>query len=168
MKQPENEIQPQEPGKDHIRDVVYLLRKIMQGGQRYTKKLNKNFNVSTPQLASLLALNDEGPLSPSQIAKKIMVQSSTVTGIIDRLEQKGLAMRERNSPDRRVVTVRITDPGRALVENAPPPVQMKIVNGLQKLQEEERKEIINSLTKLAEMVDAQDLDVEAVAEPEFF
>ena len=159
MEEPIVESRPKENGTDHIRDVVYLIRKIMQGSQQYTKKLNKRFNVSTPQLASLLALNNDGPLSPSQIAKKIMVQSSTVTGIIDRLEQKGLVERTRNSPDRRIITVCITESGRKLVDNAPPPVQMKIVNGMRRLKDEERKEIISSLTRLAEMIDAQDVEV---------
>jgi len=163
QQQQHNEVPLQKEAGDPIRDVrdvVFLLRKIVQGGQQYTKKLHKTFNVSTPQLASLLALKDDGPMSPSQIARKIMVQSSTVTGIIDRLQQKGLVTRERDSPDRRVITVRITDPGRRLAESAPPPIQIRIVNGLRRLKDRERTEIINSLTRLAEMMDAQDLEIE--------
>ncbi len=161
-----DEVTPEEKAPDPIWDVVFLLRKIMQGGQQYTKKLHKAFNVSTPQLASLLALNDEGPLSPSQVARKIMVQSSTVTGIIDRLEQKGLVTRERVSPDRRVITVRITEQGRRLAESAPPPIQNKIVNGLRRLKDAERTEIIKGLTRLAEMIDSEGLEIQEIEEEE--
>ena len=70
---------------DRIQEVIHLMRKLMQAGERYTKELNKKYGVSAPQVACLMALLDNGPISPSQIAKKIMVESSTVTGIIDRL-----------------------------------------------------------------------------------
>ena len=147
-----------------IREVVYLIRKLMQAGEIYTKELNRKFNVSAPQIATLLVLFEAGSMSPSQIAKKIMVKASTVTGIIDRLEQKGLVVRLRNSPDRRIITIELTESGRKLAENAPPPIQQKILQGLQKLEETEGEEIIHSLTRLTEMVDAQDLEVESVEE----
>ncbi|MBW1999481.1 MAG: MarR family transcriptional regulator, partial [Deltaproteobacteria bacterium] len=79
----------------------------MQAGELYTKELNKKYQVSATQLNCLLVLYEIGPMLPSQIARHIMVKSSTVTGIIDRLEQKGFVKRIRNSPDRRVITIRI-------------------------------------------------------------
>jgi DNA-binding MarR family transcriptional regulator len=89
-----------------------------------------------------------------------MVKSSTVTGIIDRLEQKGLVARIRNSPDRRVITIELTDAGRQLAHNAPPPVQRKIVDGLRKTPKDEIEQIVLSLKKLTHLLDVQDLEVE--------
>jgi len=89
-----------------------------------------------------------------------MVKSSTVTGIIDRLEQKGLVARLRNSPDRRVITIQLTEAGKELAQNAPPPIQHKIVDGIRKLPEGEIKQIILSLSKLTHMLDVYDLEVE--------
>jgi DNA-binding MarR family transcriptional regulator len=144
---------------DPVRDIVWLMRKLMQGSMLYTKELDKKYQVSVPQLTCLLALNEHGPLPPSQIAKYIMVNSSTVTGIIDRLEQKGFVERSRISPDRRVITISLTDKGKELAGHAPPPLQEKIVDGLKKLPEEEVDQIVQSLTKLAYMLDVQDLEV---------
>lgn len=149
---------------ERVREIVFQIRRLMQAGEIYTKELNRKFSVSAPQIAALLALFDEGPLPPSLIARKIMVNSSTVTGIIDRLEHKGLVVRLRNSPDRRIVTVELTPSGRALAEHAPPPIQHKIVEGLLKLGDEELATVVRSLTRLTEMVDAQDLDVENLEE----
>jgi len=132
----------------------------MQAGEFYTKELNKKYQVSAPQLNCLLSLYENGPLPPSQIAKHIMVKSSTVTGIVDRLEQKGLVKRFRNSPDRRIITIELTDSGKNLAKNAPPPIQQKIIDGLKKLSEDELDQIILPLTKLTDMLDVQDLDVE--------
>ena len=105
-----------------IREVIFLIRKLMQAGEIYTKELNKKFNISAPQSACLLVLHEDGPLSISQIAARIMVKSSTLTGIIDRLEKKGLLKSHLDDPlpmrggkSRRIY--RITPPGsKALAE----------------------------------------------------
>lgn len=145
---------------DLIREIIYQIRRLMQAGELYTKELNKKYQVSAPQLNCLLALYENGPLSPSQIARYIMVRSSTVTGIIDRLEQKGLVRRTRVSPDRRVITIELTEAGRHLAQNAPPPIQQKIVEGLKHLPKEELKHIVHSLNQLTHMLDVQGMEVE--------
>ena len=148
------------PIKHRTKEIIFSIRKLMQAGEFYTKELNKKYQVSAPQLNCLLSLYENGPLPPSQIAKHIMVKSSTVTGIVDRLEQKGLVKRFRNSPDRRIITIELTDSGKNLAKNAPPPIQQKIIDGLKKLSEDELDQIILPLTKLTDMLDVQDLDVE--------
>jgi DNA-binding MarR family transcriptional regulator len=117
------------------------------------------YNLSSAQLNCLLSLHEKGPLPPSQIARSMMVNSSTITGIIDRLQQKGLVKRMRISTDRRVITVELTKNGKILAENAPPPIQHKLFDGLKKLSEKEIKNISDSLLKLTGMLDVQDLNV---------
>jgi len=153
------ETAPETP-ENLVREIIYQIRRLMQAGELFTKELNKTYQVSAPQLHCLLALNENGPLPPSQIARHIMVKSSTVTGIIDRLEQKGFVERLRNSPDRRVITIQLTEAGKELAKNAPPPIQHKIVDGIRKLPEGEIKQIILSLSKLTHMLDVYDLEVE--------
>lgn len=149
-----------ETTEDLIREIIYLIRRLMQAGELYTKELNKKYQVSAPQLHSLLVLYENGPLPPSQIARHIMVKSSTVTGIIDRLEQKELVNRVRNSPDRRVIKIELTEAGYKLAEHAPPAIQQKIIEGLKRLPKGEIEQIIQSLNTLTHMLDVQDLEVE--------
>jgi DNA-binding MarR family transcriptional regulator len=153
------DVAPETP-QNQVREIIYQIRRLMQAGELFTKELNKTYQVSAPQLHCLLALYEHGPLPPSQIARHVMVKSSTVTGIIDRLEQKDLVERLRNSPDRRVITIQLTEAGKELAKNAPFPIQHKIVDGLKKLPEKEIKRIITSLSKLTQMLDVQDLEVE--------
>ena len=141
------------------KDIIYSIRRLMQAGEHYTKELNKIYNVSAAQINCLIALHENGPLPPSQIAKHIMVNSSTVTGIIDRLEKKDLVKRLRISLDRRVITVELTKAGKILAENAPPPIQQKIVDGLNTLSLEEIEKIAFTLKQLTDMLDVQDLKV---------
>ncbi|MBN2569190.1 MAG: MarR family transcriptional regulator [Deltaproteobacteria bacterium] len=146
--------------QDHIKDLIYQIRRLMQAGSLYTKELNKNYQVSAPQLHCLLALYEFGPLPPSRIANYVMVKSSTITGVIDRLEHKGLVRRTRNSPDRRVINIELTDRGKTLAENAPSPIQQKIVDGVRRLPKSKVEEIIYNLQLLTHMLDVQDLEVE--------
>ena len=132
----------------------------MQARELYKKELNRTYQVSASQLNCILALYENGPLPPSQIAKHMMVESSTVTGVVDRLEQKGLVRRTRNSPDRRVINIELTEGGTRLSENAPPPIQQKIIDGLGKLSEKQVNQIVKALQMLTNMLDVQDLDVE--------
>jgi DNA-binding MarR family transcriptional regulator len=159
-------VQPPSPATDFetphdlVKEIIYEIRRLLQARELYTKELNKKYQVSAPQLNCLLALYENGPLPPSQIAKYIMVKSSTVTGIIDRLEQKGLVIRLRKSPDRRVITIELTEAGKRLADNAPPPIQQKIIDGLKRLPQGEIEEIVRGLTKLTHMLEVQDLEVE--------
>jgi len=141
------------------KEIVYSIRRLMQAGEHYTKELNKIYNVSAAQINCLLALHENGPLPPSQIAKHVMVNSSTVTGVIDRLEKKDLVRRLRISQDRRVITVELTKSGKMLAENAPSPIQQKIIDGLNQLSPSEIKQIALTLKRLTDMLDVQDLKV---------
>jgi DNA-binding MarR family transcriptional regulator len=143
-----------------IREIIFQIRRLMQAGSLYTKELNKKHQVSAAQLNCLIALYENGPLSSSQIARHIFVKPSTVTGIIDRLEQKGLARRTRQSADRRVITIRLTEAGERLAEHAPPPIQQKVMDGLRMLSDEETATILLGLRRLTRMLDVQDLEVE--------
>ncbi len=142
------------------KEIIFAIRRLMQAGELYTKELSKKYRISAPQLNCLLTLYENGPLPPSRIANHIMVKSSTITGIVDRLEQKGFVARFRNSPDRRVITIQLTETGKKLAEHAPPPIQQKIVDGLKRLSVDEITQIVLGLTKLTDLLDFQDIDVE--------
>ncbi|MBE9523038.1 MAG: MarR family transcriptional regulator [Proteobacteria bacterium] len=146
--------------QDQIKQVIYLIRRLIQAEELYTKELEKKYRVSVPQLSCLLALYENGPMPPSQVAKHIMVKSSTVTGIIDRLEQKRLVERSRISSDRRVITIGLTESGRMLAQNSPLPIQERIVDGYKDLPSNEREDIIRALKKLSSMLDSNAMEAE--------
>jgi DNA-binding MarR family transcriptional regulator len=145
---------------DTNREIIFSIRRLIQARELYTKELSRTYQVSASQLNCILAVYENGPLPPSRIAKEMMVKSSTVTGVVDRLEQKGLVRRTRNSPDRRVINVELTEAGTRLAENAPPPIQQKIIDGLSSLTERQVNRIVKALKMLTSMLDVQDLDVE--------
>ena len=68
-------------------------------------------SLSLVHLNVLTALEDEGPLSMKRLAEVMDVSDASATGIVDRMEKRGLVERRHDTGDRRVVLVHITDAG---------------------------------------------------------
>ena len=144
---------------DHTKQIIFSIRRLIQASELYTKELNKKYQVSAAQLNCILTLYEYGPLPPSKIANHMMVKSSTVTGVVDRLEKKGFVERMRNSPDRRVITIELTEAGKKLAQNAPPPIQQKVIDALKQTENAKKEQIVRSLNMLTGMLDVRDLEV---------
>ena len=64
----------------------------------------------------LTELDIDGPQSMSHLAEALDVSVASMTGIVDRMERRGLVERRHGEPDRRVVVVEPTDAGRAVFQ----------------------------------------------------
>jgi DNA-binding MarR family transcriptional regulator len=71
--------------------------------------------ISLVHLHVLIVLDREGVQSMARLAEWLDVSRSSATGIVDRMEERGLVARQRDSSDRRVVRVVITDGGRGVL-----------------------------------------------------
>jgi DNA-binding MarR family transcriptional regulator len=72
--------------------------------------------LSLIHLNVLIVLNAEGPLPMRGLAEALDVSQASATGIVDRMEQRGLVSRERDAADRRVVRVLASETGRNLID----------------------------------------------------
>ena len=96
--------------------------------------LKKNLDVISSYFQSLLSASSGEELSLQELkvvdfigqrespimreaSEYMQVAVSTMTGIIDKLEDKGLVKRERNDEDRRIVRVLLTNKGRKLYQS---------------------------------------------------
>ena len=70
--------------------------------------------LSLIHLNVLMVLRFRGPQTMSHLAETLDVSVASATGIIDRMEHKGVIERRRNDDDRRVVEVHVTDQGLAV------------------------------------------------------
>ncbi|MFP3942101.1 MAG: MarR family transcriptional regulator, partial [Thermoanaerobaculia bacterium] len=84
----------------------------------YSRELLRRRNLTTPQLATLRQLGRHGPLPAGRLARGISVSQATITGVVDRLEERALVTRSRDPRDRRRVVVDLTEAGRQVVASS--------------------------------------------------
>ena len=77
----------------------------------YGFKMWHRHAISLVHLNVLTTLEAEGPLSMKRLADLIDVSDAGATGIVDRMEKRGLVERRHGTGDRRVVLVHATDAG---------------------------------------------------------
>lgn len=73
-------------------------------------------SVSMTHMHVLAKLRLAGPLPMSRLAEALDVSDASATGIVNRMEERGLVERMRDGTDRRVVLVGLTDGGTAALE----------------------------------------------------
>ncbi len=136
----------------------------MRAVDLYSQELKRTHGITTPQLLCLLALRDCGAMNVREIAESVNLRSSTVVGILDRLDAKGLVDRSRGHVDRRTVQVTLTDRGNKVASRAPSLLQVSLTTGLNKLKPQERERVAASLEAVVAMIEAEQLEAAPVLE----
>jgi DNA-binding MarR family transcriptional regulator len=90
--------------------AIHLLRSVRRG--------DSASGVTAPHLSALSVLVFGGPRTIGELAAAEQVRAPSMTRIVDNLEQSGLAARERDPEDGRVVRVRATDEGVRILQEA--------------------------------------------------
>jgi DNA-binding MarR family transcriptional regulator len=133
--------------------LFYALRRVSQGVEVDSRRLAKELNVTGPQLVCLRGVVTYEPTTATDISHLVYLSPSTVVGIFDRLESKGLAKRRRDRKDRRVVFVTATDAGRDLVVRAPHPLFEALGKLLKTLSKTEQQALVRAIDELARLIE---------------
>ena len=105
------------PERRVLIDEIVAGTALIAGHQRcaVARRLHRQ-GISMAHLQTLWILQEHGPQPMTRLADLLGVAVPNATGIIDRMEQRGLVERLRDDADRRVVTVRQTPEGARAVE----------------------------------------------------
>ncbi len=95
-------------------DALAQLSFVVQG---LLERRAEEHDLSIIQTRLLGVLRDRRP-TMHELAQLLDLEKSSVTGLVDRAERRGLVTRMRSDVDRRAVLVGLTDAGRALVTDA--------------------------------------------------
>lgn len=139
--------------QNYPRRIFLALRSIMQSMDSHSRKLNKLFDITVPQIVCLYEIFERGAMTISVLSKSIHLTPSTLVGVIDRLEEKKLVTRIRDVEDRRAIFIDITDKGRDFVKNVPQLMHNRLYGSLQSLSENEQILIANSLELLVHLLE---------------
>lgn len=144
--------------------IFQSLRRIIRATDIYSRRLRVTHDLTAPQLICLLSIVQDGPLTATLLAERVHVGASTVVGILDRLEKKGLVTRTRSDKDRRVIEVHPTARGRRLARHAPSPLQDNLARSLEGLPAKDQRAIARSLEKLVALMELADVDAAPILE----
>jgi len=87
--------------------------------RRFAARLQAH-GITPPQWGVMVRLGQRDGQSLSEIGARALFDGPTMTGIVDRLEAGKLVQRRRDSADRRVINVYLSEQGRALMQSLPP------------------------------------------------
>jgi DNA-binding MarR family transcriptional regulator len=106
-------------------DKAELIEEIIQLQQRtahvehargqYAPEAWMDLSLTIGQLKSLFFIDFEGSTNFKKLATALGVTPPNVTGIVDRLVEQGMVSREENPEDRRMLLLKTTDKGKALL-----------------------------------------------------
>ncbi|MFP3977288.1 MULTISPECIES: MarR family winged helix-turn-helix transcriptional regulator [Marinobacter] len=142
--------------------VLVALRRVIRATDLHSKRLSKNAGLTGPQLLIMRTIRDLGEVTIGTIADKVSLSQATVTTILDRLEHRQLVYRVRSTQDKRKVHAHLTESGADLLSRAPNPLQEDFIQRFQSLHEWEQNMILASIQRVANMMDADDIDASPV------
>jgi DNA-binding MarR family transcriptional regulator len=114
----------------------------------FLAEVEKHGSDLTPvQYAALAAVSANPAIDQVTLAGLIAYDRTTITGVVDRLVQKGLVARQESSRDRRARELKITEAGRRAVRGITPAVEAAQQILLRGLTDKEAKELVRLLQK---------------------
>jgi len=161
---PANSMFQQVPTTRYDLRVLQALRQIIRAVDLHSRQLLRQHKITGPQLIILLTVEKYELVTVSALAGHIHLSPSTVIGILDRLETKGFIRRERDTRDRRLVQVSLTEQGKVLASNAPSPLQDTLSEAMGKLPETELLLIAESLERIVGLMQMQHVDAAPILE----
>ncbi|NFG22925.1 MarR family transcriptional regulator [Clostridium botulinum] len=131
--------------------INFLLTRSQQVVFQSLKSRLAKFEVTPVQYGILKCLWDEEYLLPKQIAEALSLDSSTITGLLDRMENKGLIERVHNKNDRRTFNVIVTEEGLKHRKEIEQVIEELNNDFLEKFSAEEKKSLKDSLRVIAKI-----------------
>jgi MarR family 2-MHQ and catechol resistance regulon transcriptional repressor len=101
---------------------VRLLAECLQGFERFSNLSVRQCGLTPAQFDILATLGNTAGLTIKELGERTLITKGTLTGVIDRLEQKGLVTRQRSADDKRSFLVILTADGARVFDDTFPAV----------------------------------------------
>ena len=149
----------------HEEQIVAAIRQIIRAVDLHSRKLQRGHGLTGPQLAVLQHCDrpethgDQPEITtPKSIAQAVHLSQATITGILHRLEKRGLILRTPSEEDKRSVFVQITPAGRQALQHSLSLLQDNFRTELAGLEEWERMQILSTLQRVARLMGSETLE----------
>lgn len=149
-----------------VAEIIDNIRRVFQAVNERSKLAEKETGITGPQLWAIKTIAQCGSVKGAELARRMYLHPTTVVGILDRLEARGLVTRTRSTVDRRIVEVALTEQGRELVDHSPDVAQGLLVKGLEALTPEKLLRISDSLDELVGILGVKETPPRLILSPE--
>src|SRR5256886_505949 len=92
-----------------------VLARAFDAVERHSRASIARFRLGTTEFGVLEVLYHKGELPVCEVQRRILVESSSTTYVVDKLVSRGLVRRRHSGTDRRVVLVALTPAGRPVI-----------------------------------------------------
>ena len=136
----------------HQMRVLVSLRRIIHAIDAYSRRMATDHQITSPQLTCLAQIVQDGQATLSQLSRTLYLDPSTLIGIIDRLEAKGLVHRQRCTIDRRRVLIYPSKAGQSKVDQSPSQMQVSFAANFRRLSPKTQAEIARAMERVVELM----------------
>jgi len=145
-------------------EIMISVRKIVRAINLESKRVEKNFGISIPQLLTLKYLKEKPDYKSTMrnLREFLSLNASTVTGIISRLETKGYIARLPDPSDKRSTPIVLTSKGDELIKKTNLSLHERISKNLEAINENEYQAILGSFQTIINFLNIDDLDASPI------
>jgi DNA-binding MarR family transcriptional regulator len=108
--------------------------------------------LTGPQVSLIRSLVTEGSATVTELARRLSLSHSTTSGIVDRLQARGLVTREVDPHDRRYTRVRVTEPVQGYTRELSEGPYGRLTAALEAATPAERKAVLDGLETLRSLL----------------
>jgi len=139
---------PDSPNFDKEKSIGFLVHEVARLFRRRFEDEARTHNVTLPQWRALIEIHKNERISQVSLAGCIDTDPMTMSGILDRLEKRGLVERYPDPNDSRAKLARLTDEGSSLVRTARHVGRELYENALGGLSQAERDRLATALIRI--------------------
>lgn len=133
---------------------IRLLAECMQAFERLSGRHVRENGLTHAQFDIIATLGNTSGMSYKELGERTLITKGTLTGVIERLDQKGLVMRERSTLDARSWFIRLTPQGEQVFRDVFPRVTARGAAVFTQYTEADYAELEQVLTRLKSVIDA--------------
>ncbi|MBB5322989.1 DNA-binding MarR family transcriptional regulator [Anoxybacillus tepidamans] len=133
------------------REIMYSIFRIRKALYKLIREDATRAGITELQLIILYTLAKKDNIRLNDLAEKLNMSNSTISGTVDRLVSAGLVVRETSKEDRRAVTLRLAEKGKEKLQEAFNDESI-LIQRLQKVETTLTKEEIETLLSLQQKV----------------
>ncbi len=136
---------------NYAAEMDQLIRNINSAIRKNGRIALQEYQITLVQFHALLAIQEE-PLSMGELCVALGVASSTVTELVDRMEENGLVARVRDPEDRRIVRILLLNHGKEIFKKVYKRREEFLAGALREMPEQDTCLLLELLRKLNDAI----------------